>query len=181
MKSVEELLSTYKSVHLNKKNIQSHFIGVPGIIWSLMLLLNMLIWPIQLLNVTYNLSLAMIITPLILLYYFKLHLRLALGLMLFMLPTVYSAFLVAQMPNALFIAIVVFVVCWVFQFIGHHYEKAKPAFFEDIMQLLIGPLFLMAEVYFMLGLEKKLEQQITPMAIEKRRQLNKLAMPGNPV
>jgi len=28
---------------------------------------------------------------------------------------------------------------------------------------------LMAEIYFMLGLEKKLEKEITPMAIEKRR------------
>ena len=41
------------------------------------------------------------------------------------------------------------------------------------MGLVIGPLFLMAEVYFALGLEKKLHDDITPMAIEKRRLLER--------
>jgi uncharacterized membrane protein YGL010W len=40
---------------------------------------------------------------------------------------------------------------------------------DDLNQLLIGPFFLMAEVYFMLGLEKSLNEEITPIAIEKRR------------
>jgi uncharacterized membrane protein YGL010W len=37
------------------------------------------------------------------------------------------------------------------------------------MGLAIGPLFLMAEVYFILGWEKKLANDIIPNAIEKRR------------
>jgi uncharacterized membrane protein YGL010W len=73
------------------------------------------------------------------------------------------------MESALWIAIATFVLGWIIQFIGHIYEKAKPAFMDDIMGLIIGPLFLMAEVYFALGLEKKLDKDITPMAIEKRR------------
>ena len=44
---------------------------------------------------------------------------------------------------------------------------------DDIMGLVIGPLFLMAEVYFALGLEKKLDGDITPMAIEKRRNIER--------
>ena len=39
MKSAAEQLSTYKSVHLNQRNIQTHFIGIPLIIWSAFLLL----------------------------------------------------------------------------------------------------------------------------------------------
>jgi uncharacterized membrane protein YGL010W len=63
----------------------------------------------------------------------------------------------------------VFTVGWIFQFIGHGFEKAKPAFVDDINQLLIGPFFLMAELFFMLGQEKALEAEITPIALEKRK------------
>ena len=77
----------------------------------------------------------------------------------------------ASSRNAFWLAISVFIVGWVFQLIGHQYEKAKPAFIDDLNQLLIGPFFLMAEVYFILGLEKDLDAQITPIAIEKRRAL----------
>ena len=45
-----------------------------------------------------------------------------------------------------------FVVGWVFQFVGHFYEGKKPAFVDDLTGLLIGPLFVVCEVLFMLGL-----------------------------
>ena len=171
MKSAEELLATYKSVHLNKKNVQTHFIGVPGIILALMVYLSMMQWPVQMGEVTFKLSVAMIVVPVLIIYYFMLHKQLAIGMVLFILPVLYVSSLIADTENAIIIATVVFVVCWIFQFIGHYFEKAKPAFYDDIAQLLIGPFFLMAEVYFMLGLEEELEQAITPMAIDKRRAL----------
>ena len=169
MKSAEEQLSTYKSVHLNRKNIATHFIGVPAIIWSLTLLLSLISWPVTVGGSEYQITPAMVFFIGVFIYYLMLYWRLAIGLFLFIVPVVYTANLVAGHEYALYIAIGVFVVAWVIQFIGHHYEKAKPAFIDDLNQLLIGPFFLMAELYFMLGLEKALEKDITPMAIEKRR------------
>jgi uncharacterized membrane protein YGL010W len=87
----------------------------------------------------------------------------------YVVVNLYLASLVSAMESALWIGIIGFVIGWIIQFIGHIYEKAKPAFFDDIIGLAIGPLFLMAEAYFMLGFEKNLERSITPMAIEKRR------------
>ena len=81
----------------------------------------------------------------------------------------WSVHYVVEMEYHTYIAISVFVIGWVIQFIGHHYEKAKPAFFDDINQLLIGPLFVIAEVYFLLGQGKALDKDITKKAIEKRR------------
>jgi uncharacterized membrane protein YGL010W len=49
-------------------------------------------------------------------------------------------------------ALGLFVVGWVIQFIGHAFEGRKPAFVDDLVGLLIGPLFLVAEVAFALGL-----------------------------
>lgn len=172
MKSAEEQLSTYKSVHLNPKNIRTHFVGVPLIIWSIFLLLNLI--PVNFFawdNPAISINVASAFAIGVLIYYFKLHARLAFGLTLFILPVLYTSHLVAEVQGAVWIAIAVFVIGWVFQLIGHKYEKAKPAFVDDLNQLLIGPFFLMAELYFMLGLEKELDKLISPMAVAKRRAL----------
>jgi len=169
MKSAVEQLSTYKSVHLNKKNVWTHFIGVPAIIWSLIVFFSLVELPVPLADSGYSLTLAMIFFAGVLIYYFMLHTSLAIGQLIFILPTFYTAHLVAQMPGAVWIASSVFVVAWIIQFIGHHYEKAKPAFVDDLNQLLIGPFFLMAELFFMLGKLKALEKEITPLAVDKRR------------
>jgi uncharacterized membrane protein YGL010W len=39
------------------------------------------------------------------------------------------------------ISIVVWISAWVLQFYGHHVEGAKPSFSDDLIFLLIGPLF----------------------------------------
>lgn len=54
----------------------------------------------------------------------------------------------------------IFVVGWVFQVVGHFYEKKKPAFMDDVIGLAIGPLFVLAEMVFMFGFRKELEQRI---------------------
>jgi len=169
MRTVEEQLSNYKSVHFNKRNIETHFVGIPLIVWAVTVLLSLNTFTIELLGKTIAYTPAVVLLTITLLYYFKLHIKLALGMTLYLAVNLYLASLVSVMENALWIAIATFVVGWVIQFIGHIYEKAKPAFMDDIMGLIIGPLFLMAEVYFILGLAKKLDSAITPMAIEKRR------------
>ncbi|MGL5358943.1 MAG: DUF962 domain-containing protein [Shewanella sp.] len=166
MKSAVEQLSTYKSVHLNSKNLQTHFIGIPLIIWSVFLLLASVRLP---LGNSIELGLGWVFGAGVLVYYFCLHWRLALGLTLFLIPVLYSTDMAANWANASWLALAIFVIGWVFQLIGHQYEKAKPAFVDDLNQLLIGPFFLMAEVYFMLGLEKSLNVVITPIALDKRR------------
>ncbi|MCE9677970.1 DUF962 domain-containing protein [Shewanella sp. AS1] len=170
MKSAVEQLATYKSVHLNASNIKSHFVGIPLIIWSLFVVLNLIPFnlTVDLAGFAVSMDLANIFTLVVLIYYFKLHFRLALGLLLFILPVNYTAQLAAQTDMALWIATGVFVIGWIFQLIGHQYERAKPAFVDDINQLLIGPFFLMAEIYFALGWESELNQTITPLAREKR-------------
>ena len=169
MKSAVEQLSTYKSVHLNKTNIKTHFVGIPTIIWSLVVWFSLIELPVALGDSGYSLTLAMIFFTGVAIYYFMLNVSLAIGNLVFIIPVFYVGHLVAQMPHAGWIATGVFLFGWIFQFIGHHYEKAKPAFVDDLNQLLIGPFFLLAEVFFMLGAQKKLEEEITPLAIEKRR------------
>ena len=69
---------------------------------------------------------------------------------------------IAALPTSLWLSwsIGLFVVGWVFQFIGHYFEGRKPAFVDDIMGLAIGPLFVVAEVVFMLGFRKDLKAAV---------------------
>ena len=169
MKSDVEQLSTYKSVHLNKNNLKTHFVGIPFIIWAVIVLMSLLRFPLD--GGDFHITFAMFFVMGVLVYYFLLNTRLALGTVPFILPILVTAELLVRNNenSALIIALGVFTVGWVFQFIGHGYEKAKPAFLDDINQLLIGPFFLMAELFFILGKEKALEDEITPIAIEKRK------------
>jgi uncharacterized membrane protein YGL010W len=172
MKSAVEQLSTYKSVHLNPTNIKTHFIGIPLIIWAAFVMINTIpvtLFVFEELGLVFNV--AGLFAVGVLVYYFKLHVKLALGLLLFILPVLYSSYIVSRLDNAWPIAISVFVIGWIFQLIGHKYEKAKPAFIDDLNQLLIGPFFLMAELYFILGFATELDREITPLAINKRRAL----------
>lgn len=169
MKSLLEQLSTYKSVHLNKSNIKTHFIGIPLIIWSVALLVASWSFDIAVNDRVVTVNFAAILGAIVLLYYVVLSRPLALMAILLFGPLLYSAIATASIDGHYWIAIGVFVIGWVFQFIGHAYEKAKPAFVDDLNQLFIGPLFLLAEIYFALGLNKELEADVKEEAILKRK------------
>jgi uncharacterized membrane protein YGL010W len=180
MKSAVEQLSTYKSVHLNRKNIRTHFVGVPMIIWSIALLLASFSFEIESDFISnslglerVNFTMAGIFSVGVLIYY--LILSVPLGILAFVLfgPLMWSVHYVVNVEYHIIIAISIFVIGWVIQFIGHHYEKAKPAFMDDINQLLIGPLFVIAEIYFLLGRGKVLDKNITEKAVEKRREFER--------
>lgn len=53
-----------------------------------------------------------------------------------------------------------FVLGWLIQFVGHYWEGRKPAFFDDVVGLLVGPLFVLAEMGFVLGLRREVQAQM---------------------
>ena len=50
------------------------------------------------------------------------------------------------------VSVAVFVLAWVGQFIGHAIEGKRPSFFKDVQFLLIGPIWLLAELYRRAGI-----------------------------
>ena len=65
--------------------------------------------------------------------------------------------------GAWFPGLAVFVIGWIIQFIGHYWEGRKPAFVDDIVGLLVGPMFVVGEVLMAIGLLPNLR-----MAIERQ-------------
>jgi len=68
----------------------------------------------------------------------------------------------AQQTTAVWLSagVGLFVVGWIIQFVGHYFEGRKPAFVDDLVGLIIGPLFVAAELGFMLGLRQPVRQAI---------------------
>jgi len=48
--------------------------------------------------------------------------------------------------------LVLFVIAWIGQFAGHAVEGKRPSFFKDLQFLMIGPLWLLADLYRRLGI-----------------------------
>ena len=166
MTKLEQLLSQYAAYHLDHKNVFTHFIGIPMIVFSIICLTARAGFMISGFEIT--LALAMLVLSVV--YYLSLDKSLGL-LMLVIYAIAYPfAYKIAQLGLGawLTISIGIFVVGWVFQFVGHFYEKKKPAFVDDLVGLAIGPLFVLAEAVFLLGFRKDLQAKMLEEARKQR-------------
>ncbi|ENX43284.1 DUF962 domain-containing protein [Acinetobacter sp. NIPH 2100] len=170
MTNLERLLSQYAAYHLDRSNIVTHFVGIPLIVFSTLCLTARAGVDISGVSIT----LALVLIVLSTLYYISLD-KLFGILMLILFVLVYPfAVKIAALPmwSWLGASIGIFVVGWVFQFIGHYFEKKKPAFVDDLIGLAIGPLFVLAEFVFLLGFRKPLHERILKEAQMKRAEMD---------
>ncbi len=155
MRNIEQLLTQYAAYHRDQRNIATHFVGVPMIVFSVVLAqAQIAIGPIHFAWISIILAGT---------YYIWLDRTLGLAsTVLLILCGIVASIISAQTSAAtsLFIAIFLFVAGWVIQFIGHRYEGMKPAFVDDLIGLMIGPLFVVAEVFFHFGLKRDLHEYI---------------------
>lgn len=158
MKSLVDQLSQYAAYHRNWRNIQTHFIGIPMIVVAATILLARPGFDVG----GWVVSPAQIVAALLTLYYLKLDLRygVSMGIFLTLSLVIAGQFSGADHTTWLTAGVGLFVVGWIIQFIGHHFEGRKPAFLDDIIGLAIGPLFVLAEAGFLLGLRKEVEREI---------------------
>ena len=137
MKKIDKLLLDYASSHRTKGNVVSHFIGIPLIIFGLISMLVRL----PLLTDLFTVAEALIIV--VIGFYFTLDLRLGGAMLLVAL----ILDVLGRGVSSFWVGFLIFGVGWLFQIIGHAvYEKHSPAFFKNLVHLLIGPLFLLNEV-----------------------------------
>lgn len=152
MKSLEEQMAFYAAYHRDRRNKATHFVGVPLIIFAILIPMAWLRLPFA----GVELTAAMLFVAVVLGYYFVLDVPLALAMTIFMLPVLYAADGVAGMPRQAGLAVfaATFIGGWVLQLVGHVFEKRKPALTDNLFQIFIAPIFLAAEVAFALGLRR---------------------------
>ena len=135
VRRIDALFARYGESHTHPANKAIHWICVPLITWSA--LGALWAWtPVG----------AYVLIALALAFYVTLSVPIAIGML------AVSALMIGPLTwiapqHVLAVAIVVFVLAWVGQFIGHRIEGKKPSFFEDIKFLLVGPAWLLGFVY----------------------------------
>lgn len=135
----ERALDDYATYHKNPKNKVTHYVGIPMIVYTVVVFLRMVQGPTVGGIVLDGALIAMVPTAI---FYISLNVGTGLGMTL-----VLSLFYLAAPFISWPIALTVFILGWVFQFIGHHYEGQSPAFFKNATHLLIGPLWILNDLY----------------------------------
>ena len=158
MKTLQDQLVQYAGYHRDTRNMATHAVGIPMIVLAMATLLARPSADVAGVPV----SPALLVTVLSCLYY--LRLQLGLGLLMSVLLGLALGFghWVAGMGTAtwLLTGVGLFVLGWVIQFAGHLWEGRKPAFVDDLVGLVIGPLFVTVEALFALGLLPQLRAEI---------------------
>lgn len=154
MASIYHLLDEYGDSHRNPANKLIHWICVPVIVWTVIALLWIIPFPSALQADVVPVNWATVALGLAMIYYIYLSPRLSLGIVLFLVLLLWITATVEQAaPWPLWlIAVVLFVLAWIGQFIGHVIEGKRPSFFKDVQFLLIGPAWLMSWLYKRLGI-----------------------------
>ena len=143
---IDRWFSAYSADHQDMRNQQLHVLCVPAIVWSVMALL----YAIPLGDALPAGSVAWIAAVLTMAFWLRLSIPLGVGAAVCMLASLGITEYVRAEFGILTLAVsavVVFVVAWIGQFIGHAYEGKRPSFFTDLVYLLIGPIWVLGKFY----------------------------------
>jgi len=158
MRSAQQLRTQYAAYHRDRRNISTHFIGVPMIVFAVGVLLAR---PGSELGALW-LTPAWLAFALAALWYLSRGLSIGLATSAVVGVLTLLAHRVAGGSLASWLAwgLGLLAVGWAIQLVGHFYEGRKPAFVDDLIGLLVGPMFVVAEWLFMLGWNKPLRRAI---------------------
>ena len=133
MTSGSRLFDEYGAYHRDRRNLICHEIGIPLIVLGIIALLRL----VAVSGTSVNLALLAGIATSV--YYLALgrEVRTAAGIAIAGMIVLYLIAAYVSWP----FAIGVFVVGWIFQFVGHAYEGKSPAFLTNMLHLLVGPLW----------------------------------------
>ena len=160
------LMVQYAHYHRDRRNIATHLLGIPLIFLSIGVLLLGPAWSVAGQTVT----LAWAMWALTSLWYLSRgDLLLGLATSVVNGALIAAAHEVPPLAQALGLAVWqaglgLFLVGWVLQFIGHYFEGRKPAFVDDVVGLLVGPMFVVGEVLMSAGLLQRMRMDIERQA-----------------
>ncbi len=167
MRNLQQQLCAYAAYHRCRRNLAAHFVGIPLIVLGAATLLSRPSFPAG--PVAFSPATAIVASVVI--FYFWLDLRFGVALAALMGASALFGAAIAREATGIWLTVggVLFGVGWAVQLVGHRWEGRKPAFVDDLIGLLIGPLFLVAEVAFALGLRRELQRAIDSQAGTMRR------------
>jgi uncharacterized membrane protein YGL010W len=166
MKTIEQQMATYAAYHQDARNKATHFIGVPVIVLSLFIPLAWLRFDVG----GVAISAAMLFAAAVLVYYFILDVPLALAMLVVFAVLAWLGESIAMLGSAAgwtWFA-VLFIGGWILQLVGHVYEGRRPALTDNLFQIFVAPIFLVAEAFFALGYKPRLREAVQRRAMGMR-------------
>lgn len=156
---VDVYFDKYQESHNNQTNEIIHWICVPLIIFSLL----GLVWSIPFPHLSflgrYNgfVNWASFLIAFSIYYYYRLSPVLSYFMLLIIVFFSYGIVSLEKWeavggPAIWLVCLIIFVVAWIGQFIGHKIEGKKPSFLDDVKFLLIGPIWLLHFICRRVGL-----------------------------
>ncbi len=166
MKSLADQMAIYAAYHQDARNKATHFIGVPIIVLSLFI-------PLAWLRVEFGgvaISAAMLFAAVVVLYYLVLDVPMGIAMALIFAALLWVGDRIAALGAAhawaWFTAL--FIGGWILQLVGHVYEGRRPALADNLFQIFVAPIFLVAEAFFALGYKPRLREAVQRRAMEMR-------------
>jgi uncharacterized membrane protein YGL010W len=153
MRPVDHWLGNYSQDHRNPTNILIHWICVPLIVWTIVALLWVIPVPASIGRPGLWAAVGMFFA---LTFYLRLARPLMFGMLVFfaLLGVLTEALYRVLGPvSLLWLAIAVFALAWVAQFVGHRIEGKRPSFLTDLAYLMIGPAWIVAKLLRRAGVE----------------------------
>ncbi len=158
MRQVDALLNEYGESHRNPQNKLIHWVCVPliffstvGLVWSIPAgpLAGLVAGPAGA-----YLNWATVLLGGTVLWYVRMSVPLAIGMVgVSVAMVLLTQWAVASVAMPLWqLSLLIFVLAWIGQFIGHKIEGKKPSFMKDLQFLLVGPMWLLHFVYKKVGI-----------------------------
>jgi uncharacterized membrane protein YGL010W len=152
-------MAMYSAYHRDPRNRATHFLGVPMIAFALLVPMSLVpFFPVG----GYSVSLATLFAGAVIAYWIVSHPPIGIATGVFFLPFIWLADWVAGQGPAVAWSVfgAAFVGGWIIQLVGHAFEGRKPALLDNLLQIFIAPVFLMAEACFALGLFRPLHAAV---------------------
>ncbi|CAF1542493.1 unnamed protein product [Adineta ricciae] len=150
-------LDEYSVSHQNPTNIIIHKICVPAITFTVLGFLWSMPLPKAIRqNLGYLLShfIPLVAIGPVLAFYFRLSTKMATAMSILLALAMMVLGVMEQKSVRIFrVSLLIFVLAWIGQFIGHNIEGKKPSFFKDLQFLAVGPLWTLASAFRALGIE----------------------------
>ncbi len=153
MRTIHDWFASYSADHQNPTNRAIHWVCVPTILWAVIAAL----WTVPpVLPDWFRPGLwAVAAMFLAFLFYHRLSRNLGYAMAVVFLASgaiAWALYGVLGPRGLLILAAVLFVLAWIGQFVGHAIEGRRPAFFDNLVQLLIGPAWLVGKLLRRLGI-----------------------------
>lgn len=152
MRTMQDWLDAYAVSHQNKANKAIHFVCVPLIVFSVVGLLMSI--PNEILkevtgiqsNLFANWAVVALLPTMI--FYFRLSVKMGILILAFLSLCIFGNSIIAERLPLWQSSLAIFVVAWIGQFYGHKLEGEKPSFLDDLKFLLIGPAWILDDIFF---------------------------------